>query len=276
MTILRTRDELREWRSDGPLGLVPTMGALHEGHLDLVRAARQREGRVLVTIFVNPTQFAPHEDLSRYPRPFQEDVRKANEAGADAIFHPPAEEIYPPSDATRVRVGGVAEPLEGERRPGHFEGVATVVARLTNLARPTLSVYGLKDLQQCAVIARMHRDLALPGTLAFHPTRRESNGLAMSSRNAYLSPADRPEAGFLSEALRGPDLAWGRDELQRRGWEVDYLERVSLADFRPTEVDEDAAIVAAARYGGVRLIDSRLLGTPTSLGGINSLFTAPG
>lgn len=270
MTILRTVAELREWRGTGPLGFVPTMGALHEGHLSLVRHAAREAERTLVSIFVNPTQFGPTEDLAKYPRPFEQDVELAEGAGAGAVFAPTFEELYPSRGHTKIVVRGPAERYEGMRRPGHFEGVCTVVAKLLCAATPTVSVFGLKDLQQCAVVGRLHRDLFLPGELLFAPTCREPDGLAMSSRNRYLQPEDRAGAALLSQMLFSdcePDEAV--HELQENGFAVEYYERVRLSDFSPApDADEDAAIVAAARYRGVRLIDNLLIGRPLSLGRI--------
>ena len=270
MTILRTIAELREWRAEGPLGFVPTMGALHEGHLDLVRHADREAGRTLVSIFVNPLQFGANEDLAKYPRPFDRDVELAASAGAAAVFAPSFEEMYPGGGSTRITVRGAAEGYEGQRRPGHFDGVATIVAKLLMAVNPTVSVFGLKDLQQCAVVCRMHRDLFLPGELLFAPTRREADGLAMSSRNAYLEPEDRPAAALLSHVLfECDDLEEAHAALRDGGFAVEYVDRIALSTFTSApEASNDAAVIAAARFRGVRFIDNVLIGQPVSLGRI--------
>jgi len=225
-------------------GLVPTMGAFHEGHLALFRAARDENELVVASLFVNPAQFAEGEDLARYPRDEARDAELAEEAGVDVLFVPPAEEIYPPGFETWVDVERLGAMLEGEHRPGHFRGVATVCLKLFNLVRPQRAYFGQKDAQQVAVIRRMVRDLAVPVEIRVVPTVRDPDGLALSSRNAYLSPEERSQALALPRALAARD----RSELD--GLEVDYFEE---ADFEPR------VLAAAVRVGSTRLIDNVVL-----------------
>jgi pantoate--beta-alanine ligase len=256
----------------GRVALVPTMGAFHEGHLQLMRRARAAADQVVVSLFVNPLQFGPTEDLSRYPRPFDRDTRLAEVEGADVLFAPDANEMYR-SNPTVVRVAEVAETYEGARRPGHFEGVATIVLKLFNIVRPDVAVFGLKDLQQCVVVRRMVEDLDVPVSLLFEETVRESDGLAMSSRNAYLSPAERALAPRIYEELSRcrdlvrsfPDeeklhvreLEASRVRLTELGFEIDYLDLVDVNRMRPAASSEaERAIVMAARIGNTRLIDN--------------------
>ncbi len=262
------------------VGFVPTMGALHEGHLALAREARARvgaEGLVVTSIFVNPTQFAAHEDLSKYPRELDADVARCADAGVDVVFAPPVDEMYPDGDQTRVRVSGVSAPLEGEFRPTHFEGVATVVTRLFNAVGPCIAVFGRKDYQQLRVVTRMTRDLLLPVEVVGHRTIREGDGLAMSSRNRYLSPADRARAAKIPAALGLTVRAWegGERATERlretaenalRPW-VDAVDYVSLRDADDLaalpEVLADhrrAVLAVAVRVGTTRLIDNVVLG----------------
>lgn len=249
-------------------GFVPTMGALHEGHLSLIRAAKTECGRATVSIFVNPLQFGAGEDLARYPRPIERDLERAEAAGADAIFAPTAEEMFP-GDPTRIVVPGVSEQWEGERRPGHFEGVATVVAKLFGIARPERAYFGRKDLQQCAVISKMVGDLSMPVRLRIMPTVRESDGLALSSRNAYLSDEERLRAPLLhsqieaaARAIEGgesPRSATDRAaaSLVAEGFEADYVAAVRDADLLEARGDESGiSVIAAARLGATRLIDN--------------------
>jgi pantoate--beta-alanine ligase len=271
-------DEVRA--RGGWVGFVPTMGALHEGHLALARAARARagaDGLVVTSIFVNPTQFAAHEDLSKYPRDLDADVARCATAGVNVVFAPSVDEIYPPGDSTRVRVSGVSEPLEGEFRPTHFEGVATVVARLFNAVGPCSAVFGRKDYQQLRVIIRMTRDLLLPVEIISHSTVREPDGLAMSSRNRYLSPADRARAAKIPAALGLAVRAWesGERATERlretaenalRPW-VDAMDYVSLRDANDLSALPDvlraehrAVLAVAVRVGTTRLIDNVVLG----------------
>ena len=248
------------------------MGALHEGHIRLLEVARERCPFVTLSIFVNPLQFGPHEDLSRYPRPLERDLEIAERAGVAQVFVPSVEEMYP-SEPTTVHVPGVTERWEGERRPGHFDGVATVVARLFGIVGAGRAFFGWKDLQQCLTIAKMTRDLALPVTLDFIETVREGDGLARSSRNAYLSPEERAKAPELYAALRasesairearsvGETLERQRESLMSRGFDVDYLAYVDLDAMAPlTRYQSDSALVVAARIGTTRLIDNIRLG----------------
>jgi pantoate--beta-alanine ligase len=239
--VVRTADELEH---EGEIGLVPTMGAFHEGHLSLFRAARAENDVVVASLFVNPAQFAEGEDLESYPRDEERDARLAAEAGVDVLFVPAAEEIYPPGFETWVEVERLGAILEGEHRPGHFRGVATVCLKLFNLVRPRRAYFGQKDSQQVAVLKRMVRDLAVPVEIRVLPTVRDHDGLALSSRNAYLSPEERELALALPRALRA------RDRSLLDGLEVDYFEE---ADFAPR------VLAAAIRVGKNRLIDNIVL-----------------
>jgi pantoate--beta-alanine ligase len=229
---------------DASLGLVPTMGAFHEGHLSLFRAARAENDVVVASLFVNPAQFAPGEDLDRYPRDEERDAELAEAEGVDVLYVPSAEEIYPDGFQTWIDVEELGSMLEGEHRPGHFRGVATVCLKLFNLVRPTRAYFGQKDAQQAAVIRRMVRDLAVPVEIRVRPTVRDDDGLALSSRNAYLSPEERKAALALPHALAA------RDRSLLNGLPVDYFEE---ADFEPR------VLAAAVRVGGTRLIDNVVL-----------------
>jgi pantoate--beta-alanine ligase len=259
------------------VGFVPTMGALHDGHLALVRDARRRAGFVVVSIFVNPTQFGPGEDLHRYPRDLLRDLAMLDDA--DVVFAPEAEVMYPAGEETRVRVGALAEPLCGRFRPGHFEGVATIVTKLFGLMGPCVAVFGQKDYQQLAIVRRLATDLLLPVEIAAHPIVREPDGLAMSSRNAYLSPAERARAVALSRGLSAAARAFDtgvRDARTLRdavleharpaATSIEYVEIVHpdrLVPWRDGERTEDRAVAAiACRVGVTRLIDNRVLGDP--------------
>jgi pantoate--beta-alanine ligase len=247
MKIVRTTALLREALAGrGSVGLVPTMGAFHEGHLSLFRAAREECDVVVVSLFVNPAQFAPQEDLDRYPRDEQRDAQLAEEAGVDILFVPSADEIYRPGFQTWVEVEELGRVLEGEFRPGHFRGVATVCLKLFNVVRPGRAYFGQKDAQQAAVIRQMVRDLGLDLDLQIRvcPTVRDPDGLALSSRNAYLSPAERERALALPRALRANDATL------LDGLAVDYFE---TADFEPR------VLAAAVRVGKTRLIDNVVL-----------------
>ncbi|HKH44857.1 MAG TPA: pantoate--beta-alanine ligase [Thermoanaerobaculia bacterium] len=266
------RRELALWQiRDLTTGFVPTMGALHEGHLSLVRLARERAARVVVSIFVNPTQFGPKEDFSRYPRQPEKDAEMLAAAGCDLLFLPEVETIYPPGSSTFVEPGGPAEGLEGTLRPGHFRGVATVVCTLLNLVRPDVAVFGKKDGQQLAVVRQMVRDLAIPVDVVAAETVREDDGLALSSRNAYLSPEERRAAPVLYRALRAAEQAIAAGE--RRGDEVrqamleileneplariEYAEVVDAETFRPVDTLTGSLVLPlAVRIGGTRLIDN--------------------
>ena len=241
MKVVRSAGELPR---QGEIGLVPTMGAFHEGHLALFRAAREENQLVVASLFVNPAQFAEGEDLARYPRDESRDAELAEGAGDDALFVPAAEEIYPPGFETWVEVERLGAMLEGQHRPGHFRGVATVCLKLFNLVRPRRAYFGQKDAQQVAVVRRMVRDLAVPVEIRVVPTVRDADGLALSSRNAYLSPTERERALALPRALAAHD----RSLLD--GLEVDYFEE---ADFEPR------VLAAAVRVGSTRLIDNVFL-----------------
>ena len=277
MLIARTIGEVREAvataRAHGKkIGFVPTMGFLHEGHLSLIDVARNEgAGFIVVSIFVNPKQFGPNEDLSRYPRNEERDRELLEQRGADVVFLPSVEVMYPVGATTTVSVGAVAKPLEGERRPGHFEGVATVVLKLFNIVQPDIAVFGRKDAQQCAVIDRLVRDLDVPVRLAFGETSRETDGLAMSSRNAYLSAEERALAPALHRALRAgeeaiqhgitdaPSIEHLMDKMAKetKGIEVDYLAVVEPETFlQPESIRRDTLLVGAIRIGKTRLIDN--------------------
>jgi pantoate--beta-alanine ligase len=230
------------------IGLVPTMGAFHEGHLALLRAAREECDTVVVSVFVNPAQFAAGEDFERYPRDEDRDLRLAEEAGADIAFAPTPDELYPPGYETWIDVEHLGAILEGVQRPGHFRGVATVCCKLFNLVHPQRAYYGQKDAQQVAVIKRMVRDLNVGVEIRVLPTVRDADGLALSSRNAYLSPEERTAALALPKALATRDPKRARELLN--GLEVDYLE---VADFEPR------VLAAAVRIGKTRLIDNVVL-----------------
>ena len=266
------RRQLALWEvRDRTIGFVPTMGALHEGHLALVRLARERAARVVVSIFVNPTQFGPKEDFSRYPRQPEKDAEMLAAAGCDLLFLPDVETIYPPGSSTFVEPGGPAEGLEGALRPGHFRGVATVVCTLLNLVRPDVAVFGKKDGQQLAVVRQMVRDLAIPVDIVAAETVREDDGLALSSRNAYLSPEERRAAPVLYRALRAAEqaIADGErrgDEIRRAMLEIleseplariEYAEVVDAGTFRPVDTLTGSLVLPmAVRIGGTRLIDN--------------------
>jgi pantoate--beta-alanine ligase len=279
-TITDTREAIRIARMHGAtIGFVPTMGFLHEGHLSLIETVREAGATfVVVSIFVNPKQFGPNEDFARYPRDEERDRDQLESAGVDLLFLPPVEVMYPPGASTAVVVRGVSKPLEGERRPGHFDGVATVVAKLFNIVQPDLSAFGRKDAQQCAVIQRMVLDLDIPVRLVFGETVREHDALAMSSRNAYLSKSERAKAPVLHRALRAGEEAithgihevTGIERLMHRvvaeegGVEVDYLVVIDPLTFEPpADFDRDVLLAGAVRIGKTRLIDNvRLAATP--------------
>ena len=273
-------DALRPPRQVGKtIGLVPTMGYLHEGHLSLLSAARRRCDIVVMSLFVNPTQFGPNEDLACYPRDEGRDLELAHGAGVDIVYTPPVEEVYPEGFATNVEVGGrLTDVLDGSpesRGPDHFRGVTTVVAKLFNTVGPDVAFFGRKDAQQAVVIRRMVRDLDFPVEIEVLPTVRESDGLAMSSRNAYLTPRDRERAVALSRALRAaqavaeagetqtaPALEAARAELERAGIEPEYLEARDAENLAPVERlnGRPVLIAVAARVGAARLIDNTLIG----------------
>jgi len=233
---------------DGTVGLVPTMGGFHEGHLALFRAARAENDVVVASLFVNPAQFGANEDLAAYPRDEKRDAELAEAAGVDILFAPSAEELYPPGFQTWVEVEQLGRTLEGEFRPGHFRGVATICLKLFNVVRPDRAYFGQKDAQQVAVVKRMVRDLDLTVEIRVVPTIRDGDGLALSSRNAYLSPAERERALALPRALATKDAAQARARLN--DLDVDYVE---VADFEPR------VLAAAVRVGKTRLIDNVIL-----------------
>jgi len=263
----------RRWRREGHgIGLVPTMGALHAGHLSLVQRACLDNSRVVVSVFVNPIQFGPGEDLERYPTSLDRDLNLLREAGVDAVYKPSAQVMYPPGAATRVKVMGLSEPLEGAARPGHFDGVATVVAKLFNAIEPDRAYFGQKDAQQVAVVKRLALDLDTGIEVCVCPTVREADGLALSSRNAYLGPGERRAAACLSAALADAAKAYragehDMDQLRIRiqqtlGAEplarVDYAELVDPATFTPP----GTLAVLAVWIGKTRLIDNHDLAQP--------------
>jgi pantoate--beta-alanine ligase len=271
------RDALADARAAGrSIGLVPTMGYLHDGHLSLLRAARAECDVVVMSLFVNPTQFGPGEDLDRYPRDEARDLALAGEAGVDVAYAPAVEEVYPEGFATQVEVEGLTEVLCGDpsrRGPGHFRGVTTVVAKLFNAVAPDVAYFGQKDAQQVAVIRRMARDLDFPVRIEALPTVREADGLALSSRNAYLEPADRERATALWRALGEVEreardqplpaaIDAGMRELELAGIVPEYLEARDAETLEPVEkIDGRKVLVAvAARVGGARLIDNVLIG----------------
>lgn len=263
------RDALASFRAAGEsIALVPTMGALHDGHMALVDAARRRASRVVVSIFVNPKQFGPNEDLARYPRREMQDARMLMDAGADLLWMPPVEVMYPDGFATTVSVSGVSEVLEGAHRAGHFDGVATVVAKLFGQIRPDVALFGEKDFQQLAVIRRMATDLDLGIEVVGVPTQRDDDGLALSSRNLYLDPDERQRAVALPRALGvaartlekggSADEALGqaRDMLAQAGFDTDYIALVDAETLGEPVPDRPMRLLAAARIGNTRLIDN--------------------
>jgi len=271
---------LRTWRAqrrraEARVGLVPTMGALHEGHLALVDEARARAEAVVLSIFVNPLQFGPGEDYQRYPRSLERDRLLAADRGVAALFVPSVEIMYPPGSGTRVIPGPAAARWEGAVRPGHFEGVLTIVAKLFHLVEPEVAVFGQKDIQQATLIRQMARDLDFPVSLVIAPTVRESDGVALSSRNAYLDAGQRQQAQGLSRSLKAADAAWrgGIEDpalLERAmreqfhifsGLRIDYIAIVDPENLAPVERATGGTIVAvAARVGSTRLLDNHILG----------------
>jgi pantoate--beta-alanine ligase len=287
MRTVRTVAELREAlrparRSERVIGLVPTMGALHEGHLSLIRHARAVSDVVVVSLFVNPAQFNDVSDLATYPRDEAHDASLAAEAGADLLFAPGIEDVYPPGFATTVHVEGLTAPLEGVARGvGHFDGVTTVVTKLLNMVGPDVAFFGQKDAQQALVVRRLVRDLDLPVRIEVRPTVREPDGLALSSRNVHLDGPDRERALALRDALRAAEasLAGGERDAARlraaalaamrsRGVEPEYLELVATDDLRPVHrVEGDVLVAVAARVGRTRLIDNTILSSNGQPGG---------
>ncbi len=276
-TIAALRVATGAWRQGGErIALVPTMGNLHEGHLHLVAEAKRQARRVVVSIFVNPTQFGAGEDFASYPRTEEADAAKLREAGVDLLFLPRVEEMYPGGSQgmSFVEVPGLSDRLCGKVRPGHFRGVATVVCKLFNMVQPHLALFGEKDFQQLAVIRRMTGDLNLPVEIVGVPTVREPSGLAMSSRNGYLSPEERTRAAFLHQVLlrlvnqlRNGQRdysaleAQGENELREAGFQPDYLAIRRASDLEmPDTGDVELVVLVAARLGKARLIDNISLG----------------
>ena len=285
MKAVRTARELRallepERRTGRSIGLVPTMGYFHEGHLSLMRAARTGNDVVVVSLFVNPAQFGPGEDLDAYPRDEHRDALLAEEAGVDVLFAPPESEVYPDGFSTTVSVGELGAVLDGDpaaRGPGHFDGVATVVTKLFNIVGPDKAYFGQKDAQQALVIRKLVHDLDIPVRIEICPTVRDPDGLALSSRNAYLSPEERVRALALSRALGAAEarvsageiaaaavVGAARAELDAAGVEPEYLELRSADDLSPVErVNGSTLLAVAARVGRARLIDNTILGGST-------------
>lgn len=277
MEVLNTVAEFRRARGalSGSLGLVPTMGFLHKGHLSLVEAAREQNGHLAVSIFVNPTQFGPNEDFSRYPRDEERDLALLRDAGVGLVFMPVVEEIYPEGATTYVDVGPMSEVLEGKFRPGHFRGVATVVLKLFEIVRPDRAYFGRKDAQQLVVVRKMVRDLHLDVEIVPMPTLREPDGLAMSSRNTFLSPPERLSALCLHKALTLAQEMWTRglrdaEAFRSRMRELIEMEEAAVIDYvsvaHPDTLDEleriqgPALVSMAVRIGRTRLIDNVTLG----------------
>lgn len=271
-SIAETRAAARALKSSGKkLGLVPTMGALHDGHLSLIGLAKQQCDAVAASIFVNPKQFGPNEDFAKYPRSFERDREMLETAGVDLLFAPTVEEMYPPGSTTFVNVEGVSERLDGVSRPGHFRGVSTVVSKLFHIVEPDKAFFGQKDAAQVAIIERMVRDLDLPVEIVVGPIVREPDGLAMSSRNAYLNPTERKQALVLSRALRTVESSIrngtvGTNQLidaarqvfaQEPEVRVDYVAIVNPETLEPVDDVSKGALIAVAAYvGNTRLIDN--------------------
>jgi pantoate--beta-alanine ligase len=282
-TVAEVRAALREARrAERVIGLVPTMGALHEGHLTLIRRARESCEQVVVSLFVNPAQFHDGADLAAYPRAEGRDAALAGDAGADLLFAPALEEVYPAGFATTVHVGGLTETLEGvERGVGHFDAVTTVVTKLLNMVGPDVAFFGQKDAQQALVIRRLVRDLDLPVRIEVSPTVRAPDGLALSSRNAHLRGAERERALALHDALRAAEASLDAGErdagalraaalaaMRERGVEPEYLELVRTDDLEPVaRVEGEALLAVAARVGATRLIDKTILSANGKPGG---------
>ncbi len=264
------------WRHAGDeIGVVPTMGALHAGHDSLVARARRENQRVIVTVFVNPAQFGPNEDFEKYPRLFEQDRARLEALGADAIFHPPVDQIYPPAFKTRVDPGPLGEVLEGRSRPGHFAGVLTVVLKLFNLTQPKRAYFGQKDFQQVVLVRQLVRDFGLPVRIVAVPTVRHPDGLAMSSRNAYLDPSQRQLAPVVHQATTEAARAFTGGETNPERLEaltrqrlaavnalaVDYVAVVDETTLRrPQQAVPGSVLVVAVKLGSIRLIDNVVLG----------------
>jgi pantoate--beta-alanine ligase len=274
-TIAEIRAAIREARDQGArIGFVPTMGALHSGHISLVERSRRECDYTVMSIFVNPLQFAPTEDLSRYPRPIEDDERMASEAGVDLLFRPAVDEMYPAGRTITVTAGNLGANWEGKSRPGHFDGVLTVVAKLFNIVQPGVAVFGRKDLQQSALVNALVRDLDMPLEIVVAPIVREPDGLALSSRNRYLGADDRKRALVLSRALREVKSRYSAGEknsaaLEAAGREIlasegevkpDYFAVIDDKTFvRPDVASDASSVIVAARVGSTRLIDNMSL-----------------
>jgi len=279
MEILKTIEAYRRWRQSLPAGhrpgFVPTMGALHAGHMKLVEASRAGQPETVVSIFVNPLQFGPNEDLARYPRPFDADARLCREAGVFVFFVPEAAEFYPPDFSTYCEVPGLDRFLDGAARPGHFRGVCTVVLKLFHIVAPRRAYFGQKDLQQAMILMKMTRDLSIDLEMVIVPTVREASGLALSSRNMYLTADEKERATALSRGLFRARASWEAGERSAATLKaiirseidaseptrIDYVEAVSRARLEPIDrLDVPAALAVAVFYGKTRLIDNVLLG----------------
>ena len=285
MKIVSTVSEVRVAVGDAKqqgktVGFVPTMGALHEGHISLVRAAKARCDFVVASIFVNPTQFGPNEDLAKYPRTFEADRQKLEAERVDLVFAPAVDEMYPPGAVTFVTVEGITDRLDGRSRPGHFRGVTTVVAKLFHIVEADVAFFGQKDAAQAAIVRRMVRDLMFPIEIVVAPIVREADGLALSSRNAYLSPAERRQATVLSRALRVAQSRFRSGEMDSArlisaarevfasepAVHVDYIEIVDPETLEPVAKAISGTLVAVAAFvGSTRLIDNVLLGDDPKL-----------
>jgi pantoate--beta-alanine ligase len=274
-TVSWMKEFARKQRDENRIvGLVPTMGALHPGHLSLIKQARQQCSSLVATIFVNPTQFGPSEDFAKYPRPLSSDTEKLENAGVQCLFLPEAKDIYPPNYSTYVNVEGLSERLEGRSRPGHFRGVSTVVMKLLQIVQPQFAYFGRKDAQQATIISRMAKDLNLDCEIVSCPIEREPDGLAMSSRNVYLNASDRQFATVLHRALQAAQLllqkgttevsslqaAMHRILRDESGAQLDYVEIVDAQTFEPvTHINRKAYVLIAAKFGETRLLDNLLV-----------------
>ena len=271
MNVFHTIAELRAWRVSltGSVGFAPTMGNLHDGHIACLKSAHLATNHSVVSIFVNPTQFAPTDDFAKYPRTLDDDIKLLDENGCDAVFVPSVDEMYPSGASTRVIAGSMAQGLEGDFRPGHFDGVATVCLKLFQIVEPAVVAFGCKDLQQMRVIQQMIRDFNMPIHLEEVPTTREASGLALSSRNRYLTPDAKVQASELNQGLQNtlrqvmagisPDSAEAKTiaDLEEHGWAIDYIVVRDAVTFQAiTPETTEVAVLGAARLHGVRLIDN--------------------
>lgn len=271
MNVFHTIAELRAWRVSltGSVGFAPTMGNLHDGHIACLKRAQLATNHSVVSIFVNPTQFAPTDDFAKYPRTLDDDIKLLDENGCDAVFVPSVDEMYPSGASTRVIAGSMAQGLEGDFRPGHFDGVATVCLKLFQIVEPAVVAFGCKDLQQMRVIQQMIRDFNMPIHLEEVPTTREASGLALSSRNRYLTPDAKFQASELNQGLQNtlrqvmagisPDSAEAKTiaDLEEHGWAIDYIVVRDAVTFQAiTPETTEVAVLGAARLHGVRLIDN--------------------